>query len=124
MNIELQEDGYIRGTYNSGVGTLYQKSYPLHGTYDKYGEAVGWTVSFQSSDSTCAWAGRAFMHNEQLRIQTTWLLSETLEKLWFSTHVGADLFNPANSLASKQISTDGVLRQSNTPKKLLEKQKN
>ena len=63
-------------------------------------------------------------HDGKFRIHTTWLLTQTTDysDIWQSTNIGVDIFRPLDE-ESKDIPAIGVLRQSNLPKKLLEKQK-
>ena len=123
MHIKVAKDGYISGTYKSGVGTSHEEEYPLYGAYDICGRALGWAVSYQAYDSTAAWSGQAFEQKGETCIHTTWLLTEKTEydEIWQSTKIGEDVFIPYEG--KSKHSKVGVLSQPNIPKKLLDKQK-
>ena len=75
------ESGYFIGTYESAVGNA-EKTYELHGRFDKEGSTLGWVVSFQNqfrnANSTTTWSGRVLKEGmEKPTIQTTWILNRT-----------------------------------------------
>ena len=124
MEIKEAINGFIRGTYLTGVGTCCEEKYPLFGAYDKDGQALGWVVSYQAYNSTCAWSGQAFDQEGKTCIHTTWLLTQTTDigDIWQSTNIGVDVFIPDDGTCDN-IHVGGVPRQSNIPKRLLDKQK-
>ncbi|WP_411023655.1 avidin/streptavidin family protein, partial [Salmonella sp. s51228] len=68
--------------------------FPLVGSYDKDGKAIGWVVSWQKYDSVTTWSGLAFEIGPILWIHTTWLLTSTtsFKDVWSSTQIGQDKF--------------------------------
>ncbi|KAI6650297.1 Tamavidin 2 [Oopsacas minuta] len=98
MKIDSKENGFLKGVYKSGVGTVY--TYPLTGSYDRDGQALGWVVSYQKANSTCAWSGQIFENsNGKVCIHTTWLLTSqtAVGDIWGSTNVGVDVFTRISS---------------------------
>ena len=101
MYIELDGDnGSFKGTYASGVSEATR--HPLVGFRDinlkgdqQQPNALGWVVSYQGHQSTCAWSGQVYEENGLTKIHTTWNLSQSLgEKygIWNATNVGVDAF--------------------------------
>ena len=122
MEILSTENCELKGTYKSGVGTTF--SYPLIGSYDYDGQALGWAVSYQQSNSTCTWSGQAFENDEGcVCIHTTWLLASktSMSDIWMSTNIGTDVFRPICEGDSMTVSA--CPKMCNIPGHVLEKEK-
>ena len=101
MSLIADENGGLRGKYNSAVGEA-EDFYILTGRFDASpppgeGVSVGWVVTFRNSklnaNSTSTWSGQYFHHGVE-RIITQWLLTSSTapSDVWQSTSVGHDTF--------------------------------
>jgi hypothetical protein len=102
----------FKGTYHTNVGDAQEKSYPIVGRYDDYGQSdqtIGWIVAFDPPDpakegdppnkpSLTAWSGQVhevdFQGRTVVFIATTWILTRMTDPGddWRSTLVNRDYF--------------------------------
>ena len=114
--MEIKVDGAdprnFTGIYHTNVGQAQQKSYPLVGRCDTFGErnqTIGWVVAFDPPDpaehgkppnkpSLTAWSGQVhevlFEKKTVVFIATTWILTRMIDPGddWRSTLVNRDYF--------------------------------
>ena len=133
MHIEdVCDNGSFKGTYGSGVSDATR--YPLVGFRDikptpegQYPNALGWVVSYQGFQSTCAWSGQVYEESGATKIHTTWLLSQSSEKenFWIATNVGVDVFTRWGDEEPPSLKGDAVKqispRHSSIPQSVLNK---
>ena len=101
MTLIADENGGLRGKYNSAVGEA-EDFYILTGRFDARppsdeGVSVGWVVTYHNrklnAHSTATWSGQFFYDGHE-RILTNWLLTSSTapSSVWKSTNVGHDTF--------------------------------
>ncbi|KAJ7280894.1 Avidin/streptavidin [Mycena rebaudengoi] len=102
MTLIADENGGLRGKYNSAVGHA-QDFYILTGRFDACppesdkGISIGWVVTYRNAKlnahSTATWSGQYFDGADE-RILTQWLLTSSTapSSVWKSTNVGHDTF--------------------------------
>jgi len=120
MTLIADENGGLRGKYNSAVGNA-EDFYILTGWFDACppsdkGVSVGWVVTFRNrklnAHSTATWSGQYFDGGDE-RILTHWLLTSSTapSSVWKSTNVGHDTFTrnepSAAEIAKAQTLTFG-----------------
>ncbi|KAJ7483255.1 Avidin/streptavidin [Mycena latifolia] len=101
MTLIAEENGGLRGKYNSAVGNA-EDFYILTGRFDACppsdkGVSVGWVVTYRNrklnAHSTATWSGQYFDGGDE-RIVTHWLLTSSTapSSVWKSTNAGNDTF--------------------------------
>ena len=98
MDLEVDDDGFIVGTYRTGVGMPGPaEEFDLAGFAS--GDLLSFTVNFGKYGSLTSWAGQYAVENGKERIQTMWLLAKNVQddtevkSLWGTTLIGADRFS-------------------------------
>jgi len=124
MTLIADEDGGLRGKYNSAVGEA-EDFYILTGRFDASppsdnlkGVSVGWVVTYRNrklnAHSTATWSGQYFSDGDE-RILTHWLLTSSTapSSVWRSTNVGQDTFTrnkPSTAEIAKSQALDNPVR--------------
>ena len=124
MWIETTKDSCeLTGYYKSGVKS--KTTYPLYGSHDIHGHTLGWVVSYQKHNSTCAWSGQVFLDcHGRVCIHTTWLLTSQTDEshIWLSTNIGTDLFTPVTK-EGDSVEVSACPKVCNIPAHVLAKEK-
>eukprot|EP00952_Eustigmatos_sp_NYUAD-ZCMA_P013907 54718-Eustigmatos_ZCMA.PRE.1 len=100
MSFEDQDDGSIKGVYNTKKGQA-SGNYSLAGLFNEreYGTTLAWVVAWHNqvsgdSHSATAWSG--ILSDDGNTIHSTWILVHEPEG-WNDTNVGHDVFTRTDS---------------------------
>ena len=97
MTVEATASGGLAGTYETKIGATCGQ-YPLFGSADGAGRAVGWVVGwvndFGDSGSATSWSGQHQNVGGYEHLAAMWFLTQDSDPMttWASTLSGKDFF--------------------------------